>query len=113
MVYTYRRGPVIKRWSRGRTKRNVSSHRACLHTSDRVEAAQQSRGQPGKEGEETTVHHVDEDRQHQAGHEDTQLVPHSGGRRQEAICEFQASLVYTRSSRTAKTTQRDPISMNK
>ena len=31
--------------------------------------------------------------------------------RQEDLCEFQARLVYIRSSRTVKTTQRDPVSL--
>ena len=32
--------------------------------------------------------------------------------RQVDVCEFQASLVYRASSRTAKTTQRNPVSKN-
>ena len=42
----------------------------------------------------------------------TPLIPHSGGRGRR-ISEFKASLVYKVSSRTARATQRNPVSKNK
>jgi hypothetical protein len=42
----------------------------------------------------------------------TPLIPALGGGRGRQISEFKASLVYRVSSRTARTTQRNPISKN-
>jgi hypothetical protein len=42
----------------------------------------------------------------------TPLIPHSGGRGRW-ISEFEASLLYKVSSRTARATQRNPVSKNK
>jgi hypothetical protein len=39
--------------------------------------------------------------------------PCIGRQRQADICEFEASLVYRASSRTAKATQRNPVSKKK
>ena len=41
------------------------------------------------------------------------LIPVLGRQRQEDICEFEVSLVYRVSSRTAKATQRNPVSTEK
>jgi hypothetical protein len=38
------------------------------------------------------------------------LTPELQRQRQEDFCELEASLVYTASSRTARTTQKDPVS---
>jgi hypothetical protein len=38
------------------------------------------------------------------------LIPTLGRQRQEALCEFKASLVYKSSSRIARATQRNPVS---
>ena len=40
----------------------------------------------------------------------TPLIPALGRQRQADISDFEASLVYTLSSRTARTKQRDPVS---
>jgi hypothetical protein len=37
------------------------------------------------------------------------VVPALGRQRQEDLCEFEASLVYRVSSRTARATQRNPV----
>jgi hypothetical protein len=42
----------------------------------------------------------------------TPLIPALGRQRQAQISEFQASLAYRVSSRTARTTQRNPVSEN-
>ena len=41
------------------------------------------------------------------------LIPALGRQKQENLCEFEASLVYRVSSRTARATQRNPVSTNK
>ena len=41
------------------------------------------------------------------------LIPALGRQRQTDLCEFEASLVYTVSSRTARATQRNSVSKNK
>jgi hypothetical protein len=41
------------------------------------------------------------------------LIPALRRQRQEDLCEFQASLVYRDNSRTARITQRNPVSTNK
>jgi hypothetical protein len=38
------------------------------------------------------------------------LIPALGWQRQADLCEFKASLVYRVSSRTARATQRNPVS---
>jgi hypothetical protein len=43
----------------------------------------------------------------------TPLLPVLGRQRQEDLCEFEASLVYIMSSRTARAIWRDPISKEK
>jgi hypothetical protein len=43
----------------------------------------------------------------------TPLIPALGRQRQARISEFKASLVFTVSSRTARATQRNPVSKNK
>jgi hypothetical protein len=40
------------------------------------------------------------------------LTPELGKQRQEDLCEFEASLIYTVNPRTARTTQRNPVSNN-
>ena len=42
----------------------------------------------------------------------TPLIPALGRQRQADLCEFKDSLVYRVSSRTAKDTQRNPVSKN-
>ena len=42
----------------------------------------------------------------------TPLIPALGRPRQADLCEFEASLVYRVSSRTARDTQRNPVSKN-
>ena len=41
------------------------------------------------------------------------LIPAAGRQKQGYVSEFKASLVYQRSSRTARDTQRNPVSTNK
>ena len=41
------------------------------------------------------------------------LIPAEERQKQVDLCEFEVNLVYTASSRTAKTTQRNPVSKNK
>ena len=41
------------------------------------------------------------------------LIPELWKQRQVAFCEFEASLVYTVSSKTARSTQRNPVFKNK
>ena len=41
------------------------------------------------------------------------LIPALGRQRQADLCEFKASLVYSVSSRTARATQRNPVSKKK
>ena len=41
------------------------------------------------------------------------LIPALGRQRQVDLCEFEASLVYRVSSRTARATQRNPVSKTK
>ena len=40
------------------------------------------------------------------------LIPALGKQWQAALCEFEASLVYRASARTARATQRNPVSKN-
>ena len=40
------------------------------------------------------------------------LVPALGRQRQVGLCEFKAIMVYRASSRTARATQRNPVSKN-
>ena len=41
------------------------------------------------------------------------LIPELSGQRQAYLCEFEASLVYRVNSKTARTTQRNPVSKPK
>jgi hypothetical protein len=41
------------------------------------------------------------------------LIPAQGRQRQVGLCEFKANLAYRVSSRTAKTTQRNPVMKKK
>ena len=41
------------------------------------------------------------------------LIPELSGQRQAYLCEFEASLVYRVNSKTARTTQRNPVSKTK